>query len=252
MKIAVISDIHANLEALKTVLEDIKEQKCDRIFCLGDLAMAGPQINEAIEFFREKSDDENFEIIAGNTDKMLCSDETDQIVENLAKTNEIMKNAYIADICELKDENKEFLKTLEIQKEIKVGNLKILLVHGSPRKIDENISSDLKIEEVEEILEETDCDIVFCGHTHVPCGFQTNKKQTIVNVGSVGRPFSQKPESCFCIFEIEDPYMKKFLIEHVFVKYDVEKASKILENRNFEGACKLAKMLICATSRYPK
>ena len=52
MKIAVISDIHGNLEALKSVLENIEEENCDKIFCLGDLAMAGPQPCETIEFIK--------------------------------------------------------------------------------------------------------------------------------------------------------------------------------------------------------
>ena len=56
MKIAVISDIHANLEALRTVLKDIEEQKCDRIFCLGDLAMAGPQPVETVDFIMQQKD----------------------------------------------------------------------------------------------------------------------------------------------------------------------------------------------------
>lgn len=74
MKIAVISDIHANMTALKIVLEDIKKQNCDRIFCLGDLAMAGPEPNKTVAFYRSQQD---WTVIQGNTDKMLaeCSKE---------------------------------------------------------------------------------------------------------------------------------------------------------------------------------
>ena len=55
MKIAVISDIHGNQEALDAVLEDIKEQNCEKIFCLGDYAMAGPEPVETINRFMEMS-----------------------------------------------------------------------------------------------------------------------------------------------------------------------------------------------------
>ena len=50
-KIAVISDIHGNMQALDTVLNDIKKQNPDKIICLGDYAMAGPQPSETIDFF---------------------------------------------------------------------------------------------------------------------------------------------------------------------------------------------------------
>ena len=48
MKIAIISDIHGNMQALESILNDIKSQNCDRIFCLGDLAMAGPEPDKTI------------------------------------------------------------------------------------------------------------------------------------------------------------------------------------------------------------
>ena len=115
--------------------------------------------------------------------------------------------------------------------------------------LDELIEFDVDLQEVEEMIAGTTADIIFCGHTHVPCGYQTNTKQTVVNVGSVGRPFSQEPKSCYAILEINN---NEFSVKHNFVPYDVNKAADILKQRGFDGAEKLAKMLICATSRYPQ
>lgn len=123
----------------------------------------------------------------------------------------------------------------------------MLLVHGSPRRNNEDILPDLSIKKVEEILEGTDADIIFCGHTHIPCGYQTSKKQTVVNVGSVGRPFTQDPKACYVIAEFQDG---GFSIEHRFVDYDKEMAANILRAREFEGADKLAQMLISPSSRH--
>ena len=122
-------------------------------------------------------------------------------------------------------------------------------MHGSPRKNNENIFSNLKLEEVEEMIAGTTADIIFCGHTHVPCGYQTNTKQTVVNVGSVGRPFSEEPKSCYAVLEIDNG---EFSVKHNLLAYDVNKASMLLRERGFEGADKLAEMLVCATSRYPR
>ena len=72
MKIAIISDIHANKDAFDKVMEDIEDFNPDKIFCLGDLILAGYNPNyicEKIFELKEKMG-ENFEIIQGNTDKM--------------------------------------------------------------------------------------------------------------------------------------------------------------------------------------
>lgn len=250
MKIAIISDIHGNIDALESVLADINSENCSKIFCLGDIAMAGPEPQTTISKIKDLMKSRDFYIIQGNTDKMLSVFSFDTYNEIL-KVNAVMASAYLADSQLLTDEEKTFLKELPVQKEIELFGIKILLVHGSPRKNNENIYPNLKIEEVEEMISGTKANLIFCGHTHMPCGYQTNTEQTIVNVGSIGRPFSESPQSCYAIMNINENN-STYTIKHKFVEYDVMKASKKIEKRNFEGADKLAKMLIKATSRYPE
>ncbi len=249
MKIGIISDIHGNIDALESVLNDIKDENCNKIFCLGDIAMAGPEPSKTIAKIKELSSDKNFHIIQGNTDKML-SVFSFKTQNEILKTSAAMAGAYYADSNLLTDEEKLFLKNLKEKEEINLFNIKILLCHGSPRKNNENIYPDMKIEEIEEIIKDTDADVIFCGHTHIPCGYQTNTEQTVINVGSVGRPFSEKPDSCYAIMEI-DENNSTFTIKHKFVKYNVNKAAETLKARGFEGADKLSAMLLKATSRYP-
>ncbi len=250
MKVAVISDIHGNMEALESVLLDIEKENCSKIFCLGDIAMAGPEPSETIHKIQDLAKTQDFYIIQGNTDKMLSVFSFD-IYNELAKANTVMASAYLADSRLLNAEEKEFLKNLVPQKNISINGIKILLVHGSPRKNNENIYPDMNIEEVEEMIKGIDADIIFCGHTHMPCGYQTNTNQTVINAGSVGRPFSKSNDACYVILNINEKN-STFQISHKFVKYDVEKASEILRARGFESADKLAKMLLKATSRYPE
>lgn len=249
MRIAVISDIHGNLDALFSVLADIKNNSCEKIFCLGDLAMAGPEPSLAISEIKKLMKSEDFTLIQGNTDLYL-SEYSQELVDILNEHNKIMANAYQADMKELSDSDKTFLASLPEKHEVKIGNTKILLVHGSPRKNNENISPNLPIQEVEEMIKDTDADLILCGHTHIPCGYQTNSNQTVVNVGSVGRPFSENPKSCYAVIDFSDDY-KSFDIEHKFVQYDFKSAGKKLIERGFDGAEKLAKMLEKATDRYP-
>lgn len=246
MKIAIISDIHGNMQALEAVLADIKLEKCDKIFCLGDLAMAGPEPARVVEIIKEMNEDDNFVVIQGNTDEMIgsCTLET---INRVKSAFPVMGEA-LEDDCKIIPKNlKDFLKKLPKQYEIKIEGLKILLVHGSPRKNDENILPDLPIEKIEEMLSATDADVVFCGHTHMPCGYQTTKNQTVVNDGSVGRPFTQNPQSCYVLAEF---ISGKFTVTHKFLDYDQKKASELLSKRNFKGADKMAEILINPAFRH--
>ncbi len=249
MKIAVISDIHGNIEALNSVLDDIKKENCSKIFCLGDIVMAGPEPRETLIKIRELIKLKDFHIIQGNTDKMLSVFSIDTY-NKILETNEVMGSAYLADSKILNEEDKNFLKNLQEKEDIELLGIKILLVHGSPRKNDENIYPDMEIEEVEEIIKGTNANVIFCGHTHIPCGYQTNTEQTVVNAGSIGRPFSTAPDACYAIMEINEK-TSDFTIKHKLVKYNVELASKKLRERKFEGAEKLANLLLKADSRYP-
>ena len=250
MKIAIISDIHGNMEALESVLSDIKKENCQKIFCLGDIAMAGPEPSGTIHRIQELMSSKDFYIIQGNTDKMLSVFSFD-IQKSIMNVNAVMASAYYSDSQILASEEKNFLAGLPEKMSLELFGIKILLVHGSPRKNDENIFPNLPIEQVEEMIKGEDADVIFCGHTHMPCGYQTNSEQTVVNAGSVGRPFSEEPLSCYAIMDINEEN-STFEIKHKFVKYNVELAAEKIKKRGFEGADKLAKMLLHATSRYPE
>jgi putative phosphoesterase len=236
MKIAVLSDIHGNIEALEAVLENIKAQNIDKIFICGDLAMAGPQPSKTVNFLM------NFDatFIQGNTDEM--------IVKNMVPPNEIMANALKYAQNELTDEQKNFLANLPFSHSEKIEDLNLLFVHGSPRKNNEDILPEQNSEKIAEIIAETTEDLIFCGHTHIPCGYQI-KKQTLVNVGSVGRPFGEEPRACYVTVNINK---NEAGILHHFVDYDVKTAAEKLSQLDFIGSEKLSEMLLCATSRYPE
>lgn len=240
MKIAIISDIHGNMEALEAVLEDIKTQGCDKIYALGDYAMAGPEPSKVVDWFREKSSE--ITMIQGNTDSMIAN-YTDELYQTLKDKAPVMAEALQSDVKTLNQEQKDFLKNLPAQLQIK----NILLVHGSPRRNNEDILPDTPMEKLEEIISGVEADIIFCGHTHLPCGFQTPSKKTIVNVGSVGRPFTAEPKTCYLKLTING---EEALFEHRLVEYNKELASKKLAKRNFVGADKLAGMLLNPTIRH--
>jgi len=236
MKIAVLSDIHGNMEALLAVLDDIKTKAVNKIYICGDLAMAGPEPSVVVDFLR----DFDSTIIQGNTDEM--------IVKNIIPPNKIMANALKYAQDELSAEQKEFLGALPFSHSEKIEDVSLLFVHGSPRRNNEDILPAQSEDAIAEIIEGVSEDIIFCGHTHLPCGYQI-KKQTVVNVGSVGRPFSEEPQACYVTVNINKNEAE---ILHHFVDYDVESAARKLAETGFNGSDSLAKMLISATSRYPQ
>lgn len=236
MKIAVLSDIHGNMEALAAVLSDMVTKGVERVFICGDLAMAGPEPAAVVDFLRNF----DFTIIQGNTDEM--------IVKDIVPPNEIMANALKYAQGVLSEEQKEFLASLPFLHTEEIEGLKLLFVHGSPRRNNEDILPSESEDKIAEIISGVQEDIIFCGHTHLPCGYQI-KKQTVVNVGSVGRPFSEVPEACYVTVNINKDEAE---ILHHFVPYDVETAAQKLRNTGFWGSDALADMLIRAISRYPQ
>ena len=242
MRAAVISDIHANFIALQEVMKDIEREGCEKIFCLGDLILAGPQPRMTIDFVK----DQNWTIIQGNTDKLI-SDFGPEVIEMMKEKYPIMANAIVDDMFYVEEERRNFLNNLPPQLELEIEGVRVLLVHGSPRANNEDILPERPIEEIEEIINGVDADLILCGHTHVPCGYQTNNKQTVVNVGSVGRPMTPTPLACYAVIDFENGM---FNIRHKFVDYDKETAADLIRARNFDGADKLAELLINPVQRH--
>ena len=92
-KIAIISDIHGNLEALKAVLKDIEERGLERVFCLGDMISKGTHQQECVNLIKENCDI----VLKGNCDEYFTSDidlstkskqEVDRIIWNKSKLTE--------------------------------------------------------------------------------------------------------------------------------------------------------------------
>ena len=244
MKIAVLSDIHGNMQALESVLADVKAQNCEKVLCLGDLAMAGAQPGMVVDFVKSQT---AWEVIQGNTDKLIA-DFCPQFLEDVKSHFPIMANALSEEVTILTDVQKDYLRGLPQQKRLELEGIKILMVHGSVRRNNEDVLPNRPIEEIEEIFKDATEDLIFCGHTHMPCGYQTNTKQTIVNVGSVGRPMTEEPKACYAVVNIENG---GFSVEHRFIEYDRELAAKTLcKERNFEGREKIAQMLLHPTQRH--
>lgn len=243
MRVAVLSDIHANVLALEAVMKDVIEQKCDHVFCLGDLALAGPQPKEVVDYVMQQ---DSWTVIQGNTDKMIAQYGPD-VMEFLEEQYPVMANAIADDVTLLSDDYRAYLNELPPMLQTSIEDCSVLLVHGSPRANNEDILPNMPLEKIEEIISGTNESLILCGHTHIPCGYQTHTKQTVVNVGSVGRPMTQEPKACYAIVDFN---MGAFEVNHRFVDYDNVKAAELMSKRGFVGADRLADLLLNPVERH--
>ena len=114
MKIAVISDIHGNLNALEAVMDDIKQEGCERVFVLGDYAMAGPEPSLVVDWFLKKQFEPDFKMIQGNTDAMIVNF-SESLYNDLKEKAPIMAEALKNDASTLNSIQKDFLKNLHFR-----------------------------------------------------------------------------------------------------------------------------------------
>ncbi|WP_461207313.1 metallophosphoesterase family protein [Clostridium sp. DL1XJH146] len=220
MKVAIFSDIHGNLEALQEVIKDIKSRGIEKIFCLGDLVGYGPYQNEVIEFITG----EKIIIIGGNYDAAVAFNDI-----NYIKDNEINRNFALPwAVNEVSENNKKILKTLPEKHTIDINGKTVKFVHGSTRKVNEYLLEDSQ--SANEVMEENDWDVLFCGHTHIPY-IKKVKEKILVNVGSVGRPKNGTQNIYYAIMDTNNN--DEINVEIVEIKHSNAKLIKGMEKRDF-------------------
>ena len=220
MKIALFSDIHANLPAFEAFLADVDLRKPDAMYCLGDLVGYNLWPNEVIAEIKRRQ----IPTIAGNHDlKKLLTDPSGK------------KHAYYL----IDESSRDYLQSLpaHIRLEYCLNNqtFHILLVHGSPRSNDEYVLQELPEESVLELLNEAQTDILFCAHSHKPyhrvIESSSGLKQ-IINTGSVGKPKDGNPQGGYVMLTIDKNTKpnERLNIDFIRFNYDIEKAAKAIEN----------------------
>ncbi len=233
MSYAILSDVHANLEALEAVLEDLDKKNIDDVLFLGDAVGYGPNPNECIESIVRRCKI----LLAGNHDW-----------GTLGLTDISYFNLYARAAIEwtkktLTEGNKKILGSLPVKEE-KGGDL--FLVHSTPKEPEE-WNYLLTLWDAEMNFNYFDNKFCFLGHSHQPFIIEripskelvTYKKAVsigkteryIVNVGSVGQPRDGDPRACYAL-------MNDDKIEIVRISYNVE---AVQEKMRKEG---LPKMLI--------
>lgn len=247
MKLAIFSDVHANLPALEAVLEAIDVRQPDAVYCLGDLVGYAPWPNEVVECVRSRRIPTlagNYDVGVGlNSDECGCAYKTDEErargAESIAYTNQTVT-----------DEVRAYLRGLPRFLRVTFGGGKdpldikstydVLMVHGSPRRVNEYLFEDRPDASLLRLMGAANADVMLFGHTHKPyhkllteeIDGQTRYRHAI-NTGSVGKPKDGDPRACFVWLTVADEPDAKDLesvhVEFVRVPYDVERTVQAIE-----------------------
>lgn len=226
IQIAVFGDVHGNLPALETVLNDIEERGIRQKFCLGDLVDFAPWGNEVIEKIRSL----NIPCLMGNHDERIGFDVP---VIPLSKHSEEETAARFLAIDHSKkyitEENKTFLSELPFHLKLnyKIGekHWNIQLVHSSLESNDTYLYESENDEVFQNMLSESQSDVIMMGHTHRSFKKYFNGKWAI-NSGSVGRSREENRLASYVILTLDE---EKVTPEIIQLDYPLEKVAQEIE-----------------------
>ncbi len=219
----VFGDIHANLPALETFFHDIDTRKLDNLYCLGDLVGYGTFPNEVIALTRHH----NIPSIMGNYDQGVGNDSDDcgcayktEVDRKRGELSIAWTNAHTT------ADNKAFLRDLPAHIPLPLGELAVLLVHGSPRKVNEYMFEDRPNDYFERLLDAAQVDVLVCGHTHLPYHKILPSGRHIINAGSVGKPKDHDPRVCYVVLTAIG---RDLTADFIRVAYNVERTAAAIE-----------------------
>ncbi len=220
MKIALISDIHSNLEALESVLRDIEKNGVEKIHFLGDAVGYGSEPNKCIQLISKHCDIK----LLGNHDYAALG------LISLAGFNKVARISVEWTQTQLKQKSIEALADFEMHSTF----LDYFLVHSSPAAPDD-WDYILNADQAKEQFAHFTQSVCFIGHSHIPAIFTNEKdgsvssetelsaefkqnRRYIINIGSVGQPRDNDPRACYLIVDTDAAR-----IEYRRVEYDIGK-----------------------------
>ncbi|MFN3478905.1 MAG: metallophosphoesterase family protein [Thermodesulfovibrionales bacterium] len=218
MKIAILGDIHGNIEALKVAYDAAMAQNVERIYHLGDLGGYAPFVNEVVDFLIEH----HIEGVQGNYDDTVANDREhcgcryeDPLQAEMATQSFQWTKKHAT------EESKRYMKELPFEIAFTAHNRKVKIFHATPLKNNlywyENRDEDFFLH----MARKADADIMIYGHTHIPYIKNIGDK-IFINAGSVGKPKDGDTRACLCIVEIMPDNVNT---EFLRIPYDVEKVA---------------------------
>jgi len=216
MKIAVLGDIHGNIEALTVAYDAAMGAKVDKIYHLGDLGGYAPFVNEVVDFVIEhwiEGVQGNYDFnVAHNSEHCGCKYE-DPLQAAIADKSFMWTKQHST------QKSKDFMKSLPVSISFISLGKRVLLFHATPHRNNLYWYEDRPDKFFVEMAEKTKSDVMIYGHTHKPYRKDIGGK-VFINAGSVGKPKDGDPRACVTLIEITSDAVNT---EFLRVEYDREK-----------------------------
>ncbi len=202
LRLALLSDIHGNVDALTAALAEIEAAAPDRIVVLGDLVLNGPRPVEAVDAVMEL-DAAGALVIAGNTDIAVADGDytaafpwLDEVPASHVAAAEWSREL-------LRDDQLEYLRRLPAERRVTFADQLMLATHASPGSQTAGLPADLDAALTVQRVTRTDARVIACGHTHVADVRELGRK-LLVNPGSCGYAFDGTPDACWGLLTLEE------------------------------------------------
>jgi putative phosphoesterase len=196
-RVAVITDVHANLPALEAALVRIDELGIEAVYCGGDLVGYGPHPNEVCALIAERG----IPTIHGNYDYAMARDLEDCGCAYVTPEDRALGRRSVEwTLAHTGREAKEFMRGLPFDLRFRIGPSSVHLVHGSPRKVNEYLFEDKPASLYERLAGNETADVLAFGHTHKPW-VRSHGGVLFVNCGSVGKPKDGDRRAAFAVLD---------------------------------------------------
>lgn len=195
MILGVISDVHANVVALETVLEALRSQGADTIVCLGDIVGYGPSPNETIDLLRR----EGIMCTLGAADERIAYDFARRKRPREGVADTILE--WTRGVIEPR--NVEFLRALPVQHRLLTPAGRFRFFHGTPETPGERLNLNQDPLSLTRLLQRNRCSVLAAGGTHVPY-FRELPAGAVLNPGSVGLALNGEPGADYALLRLEE------------------------------------------------
>jgi len=216
--IAIFGGIYNNYLALEAALSDAQQRGVSTIYCLGDLGAFGPFPDRVFPLLREHG----VQCIQGNYDHSIGNGLADcQCGYTDPRDNHFARLSYAYTFANTNAVNREWLRSLPQQLRVTLGNYRLLLCHGSPRRTNEFLwDSATSTHFLEHLLQNQDADVVLGTHTGLKWHRQLANDRHWINVGVLGRPENDGTTNVWYTLLSADPALS---VQFVPIQYEHER-----------------------------